>query len=151
MFITSAGGSASTDKGSTKANAAARMPLDLFIGFPSDGKPANATRFLGPRAEALVAALRVDLPGGLVVLVAGVRRPAVRVEEAERGLILLADRVQGAEPLQEAAEVRQAVGIAAGARVGGGKRRTGEHARHPLRDQREDACEVGCVHVRPDC
>src|SRR5258705_13856838 len=101
MFITSAGGSASTAEETPKASVAVRMPQVLFIGFPSAGKPANATRFLRPRAEALVAALRVDLPGGLVVVVAGVRRPAVGVEQAERGLVLLADRIQGAEPLQE--------------------------------------------------
>src|SRR5258708_1739088 len=136
MFITSAGGSASTAGASAQASVAARPRQMFFMRISSWKIGCMLADSYAPAFTLAIGLFR--LAGGILVLVARMRRPAARVEQAENGLVLFADRVQGAEPPQEVRQMREALGIAAGARAGGRETRPAAHARHALGNQGND-------------
>src|SRR5258708_31668770 len=136
MNITSAVGSASTLGASAQASVTECPRMMFFMRISSCKTGFMLSYSYAPAFTLAIGLFR--LAGGILVLVARMRRPAARVEQAENGLVLFADRVQGAEPPQEVRQMREALGIAAGARAGGPATRPPAHAPHALGNQGND-------------
>src|SRR2546423_3118339 len=75
------------------------------------------------------------------------RRLAVGREEAKLALVLPRDFAQRPKPIEEAREVRHPLGMRAKAGRDGIEVRSGLHARHAVRDQRQSTGNERSVHL----
>src|SRR5438067_1399592 len=74
-------------------------------------------------------------------------RLAVGREEPKLALIIPRDFPQRPKPIEETREVRHPLGVRANAGCGGIELRSGLHARHAVRDQRQSAGNERSVHL----